>query len=146
MSVFSLPIFVHQWRDPNYETFRQSFQKIADQVALPADDNIELIRTGFHGGADHSFYKGNTGNGGEGLAVAFLPQSAAMASRDNQTLHPIASVAINRTLCHPERFIVGEPFWWMFAEDGPMALSICLPVHGSMPLSRTGWNRSPHRP
>src|SRR5660397_275088 len=79
MSVFSLPIFVHQWRDPNYETFRQSFQKIADQVALPADDNIELIRTGFHGGADHLFYKGNTGNGGEGLAVAFLPQSAAMA-------------------------------------------------------------------
>src|SRR5660397_182370 len=55
---------------------------------------------------------------------------------------PIASVAIDRTLCHQERFIVGEPFWWMFAEDGPMALSICLPVHGSMPLSRTGWNLS----
>src|SRR5660397_272169 len=95
MSVFSLPIFVHQWRDPNYETFRQSFQKIADQVALPADDNIELIRTGFHGGADHSFYKGNTGNGGEGLAVAFLPQSAAMARRDNQTLHPLSLIHIS---------------------------------------------------
>jgi len=87
MAVFFFPILIDERRNLNPETNGKTAQKAFNTLPPVSGDHIKIIDPCLHGDADYPFDQGQPQKGNKGLDVSSLPEPAALAGGNDQTLH-----------------------------------------------------------